>query len=43
MTRMRRRRTVRRRTSIPRIAWGYSGLLWKLGAADSKLKKARKR
>jgi hypothetical protein len=34
---------VRRRTSIPRIAWGYSGLLVKLGGASTKLNKARRR
>ena len=42
MTRTRRRTSVRR-TSIPRVAQGFSGLLSKLSAASAKLDRARKR
>jgi hypothetical protein len=42
MTKTRRRSAVRR-TSIPRVSRGYSGLLAKLNAASSKLSKARGR
>jgi hypothetical protein len=44
MTRMRKnsRRTSVRRTSVPRVAKGYSGLLAKLSAASSTLAKARR-
>ena len=38
-----RRRTAVRRTSLPRVAWGYSGLLSKLNKASAKLNKARRR
>ncbi|HEY7120117.1 MAG TPA: hypothetical protein VH475_26250 [Tepidisphaeraceae bacterium] len=44
MTRTRNsRRTSVRRTSVPRVARGYSGLLAKLSAASSSLEKARRR
>ena len=44
MTRMgTRRRTAVRRTSVPRVAWGFSGLLSKLSKAGAKLNKARRR
>ena len=38
-----RRRTSVRRTSIPRVAAGFNGMLAKLNAASAKLAKARKR
>ena len=43
MTRTRKRTTARRRTSIPRVAKGYSGLLAKLTAASTTLNKSRPR
>lgn len=42
MTRSRRRTSVRR-TTVPRVASGFSGLLAKLGAASAKLSKSRRR
>jgi hypothetical protein len=42
MTRTRKRTTVRR-TSVPRVAKGFSGLLAKLDSASTRLKKARPR
>ena len=42
MTRTRKRTSVRR-TSIPRLAKGYNGLLTKLSLASLKLEKARGR
>ena len=42
MTRM-RRRTVVRRTCLPKVAAGYSSLLVKLSTASALLKKSRKR
>ena len=41
MTRTRKRISAVRRTSVPRIARGYSGLLAKLNAASAELKRAR--
>jgi len=38
-----RKRTSVRRTSIPRVASGFSGLLSKLSAASLRLNKSRKR
>ena len=43
MTRTRKRRTSVRRTSVPRVAQGYSGLLSKLTLASIRLNKARAR
>ena len=42
MTRTRRRTSIRR-TSVPRVAKGFSGLLAKLNAASTTLNKARVR
>jgi hypothetical protein len=42
MTRTRKRTSIRR-TSVPRVARGYSGLLAKLSAASTTLNKARPR
>ena len=42
MTRTRKRTSVRR-TSVPRVAKGFSGLLAKLSLASSALEKSRKR
>jgi hypothetical protein len=42
MTRTRRRTSVRR-TSVPRVAKGFSGLLAKLSAASLTLNKSRPR
>jgi hypothetical protein len=43
MTRMRSKRTSVRRTSVPRVAKGFSGLLAKLSAASTQLSKSRRR
>ncbi len=43
MTRTRKRRTSVRRTSVPRVAQGYSGLLSKLSSASIRLNKSRPR
>ena len=42
MTRTRKRTSVRR-TSVPRVAKGFSGLLAKLSSASTRLNKARPR
>jgi hypothetical protein len=42
MTRTRKRTSVRR-TSVPRISKGFSGLLAKLSAASNTLERSRKR
>ena len=42
MTRTRRRTAVRR-TSVPRVTSGFSGLLSKLNSASARLNKARRR
>jgi hypothetical protein len=42
MTRTRKRTSIRR-TSVPRVAKGFSGLLAKLDAASTTLKKSRAR
>lgn len=42
MTRVRKRTSVRR-TSVPRVAQGFSGLLAKLSSASVKLNKSRPR
>jgi hypothetical protein len=38
-----RKRTSVRRTSVPRVAQGFSGLLSKLSSASTRLNKARPR
>jgi hypothetical protein len=42
MTRTRKRTSVRR-TSVPRVAKGFTGMLAKLSAASSQLSKSRRR
>ncbi len=42
MTRTRKRTSVRR-TSVPRVAKGFTGMLAKLTAASSQLSKSRRR
>jgi hypothetical protein len=42
MTRTRKRTSVRR-TSVPRVAKGFSGLLTKLSSASARLDKVRRR
>jgi hypothetical protein len=43
MPRTRKRTSAVRRTSVPRVASGFSGLLSKLSSASTRLNKARPR